>query len=145
MKPVISAIAHGLSMSAKATADIALTWQKIYKLNMVGSSSSPPNNSKATNENSAATKGVTAPKGWITQASKKGGGIVFKDPSNPHNIIRQMPGNPNSPNPLQRSPYVKFMKDGKFYDAKGNPLKSGDLPDAHIPLNQFDINKMPKF
>lgn len=56
-----------------------------------------------------------------------------------------MPGNPNSPNPLQRNPYVKFMKEEKFYDAKGNPLKSGDLPDAHIPLNQFDINKMPKF
>lgn len=94
---------------------------------------------------SLAAKEVTAPKGWITTTSKKGGGTVFKDPNNPHNIIRQMPGNPTSPNLAQRSPYVKFMKDGKFYDAKGNPLTSGDLPDAHIPLNQFDINKMPKF
>ncbi|WP_343704733.1 RHS repeat-associated core domain-containing protein [Chitinophaga sp.] len=90
-------------------------------------------------------KTETAPKGWVTQASKKGGGIVSKDPSNPHNIIRQMPGNPNSPNPSQRNPYVKFMKEGRFYDVNGNPLKSGDLPAAHIPLNQFDINKMPKF
>jgi RHS repeat-associated protein len=92
-----------------------------------------------------ATKGVTAPKGWITQASKKGGGTVFKDPSNPHNIIRQMPGNSNSPNLLQQNPYVKFMKEGKFYDVNGKVLPNGDVPGAHIPLNQFYIKNMPKF
>lgn len=92
-----------------------------------------------------AAKGVTAPKGWITQASKKGGGTVFKDPSNPHNIIRQMPGNPNSPNVLQQSPYVKFMKEGKFYDVNGKVLPNGNVPESHIPLNQFNINNMPKF
>jgi hypothetical protein len=92
-----------------------------------------------------AAKGVTVPKGWITQASKKGGGTVFKDPSNPHNIIRQMPGNPNSPNILQQNPHVKFMKEGKFYDVNGKVLPNGDVPGAHIPLNLFDINKMPKF
>src|SRR5690606_8566107 len=51
-------------------------------------------------------KEISVPKGWIKQASKKGGGIVFKDPQNPHNIIRQMPGNANSSNLLQRTPYV---------------------------------------
>ena len=90
-------------------------------------------------------KGVTAPKGWVTQASKKGGGTVFKDPSNPHNIIRQMPGNPNSPNVLQQNPYVKFMKEGKFYDVNGKVLPNGNVPGAHIPLNQFNINNMPNF
>ena len=55
-----------------------------------------------------------------------------------------MPGNPNSPNPAQRSPYIKFMKNGNFYDVNGNPLLNGNIPEAHIPLNQFDINKMPK-
>src|SRR5690606_19733535 len=90
-------------------------------------------------------KEISVPKGWIKQDSKKGGGIVFKDPQNPHNIIRQMPGNANSTNLLQRTPYVKFMKEGKFYDVTGKPLKSGDLPEAHIPLDKFDISKMPKF
>jgi hypothetical protein len=90
-------------------------------------------------------KGVIAPKGWITQASKKGGGTVFKDPSNPHNIIRQMPGNPSSPNVLQQNPYVKFMKDGKFYEINGKVLPNGNVPGAHIPLNQFNIKNMPKF
>lgn len=93
----------------------------------------------------SAAKTGTAPKGWITQASKKGRGTVFKNPSNPHNIIRQMPGNPNNPSVLQQNPYVKFMKDGKFYDLNGKVLPNGNVPGAHIPLNQFNINNMPKF
>lgn len=56
-----------------------------------------------------------------------------------------MSGNPKNTNVLQQNPYVKYMKEGKFYDMNGNPLKSGYLPEAHIPLNQFDISKMPKF
>jgi len=56
-----------------------------------------------------------------------------------------MPGNPNSPNILQRNPYVKFMKDGKYYDVSGNPLPNGNVPGAHIPLDNFSINKMPNF
>ena len=99
---------------------------------------------KSARRAATAAKGVTAPKGWITVASKKGGGTVFKDPSNPHNIIRQMPGNPNSPNVLQQSPYLKFMKEGKFYDVNGKVLPNGNVPQSHIPLNQFNINNMPK-
>lgn len=56
-----------------------------------------------------------------------------------------MPGNPNSPNVLQQNSYVKFMKDGKFYDVNGKVLPNGNVPSAHIPLNQFNINTMPKF
>lgn len=40
---------------------------------------------------------------------------------------------------------IKYMKDGKFYDVKGNPLPSGNVPGAHIPLDQFNINNMPRF
>ena len=94
---------------------------------------------------SSTCKVVSAPEGWISKPSKKGGGIVFKDPGNPHNLIRQMPGNPNSPNILQQYPYVKFMKEGKFYDANGKVLPNGNVPGAHIPLNQFNILNMPKF
>jgi len=56
-----------------------------------------------------------------------------------------MPGNTNSPNVLQQSPYVKFMKEGKFYDLNGKVLPNNNVPGAHIPLNQFNINNMPKF
>jgi|GEM_PF-2066804 len=92
-----------------------------------------------------AFKKFMPPKGWITKASKKGGGTIFKDPKNPHNIIRKMPGNPNSPNILQQKPYIKFMKEGKFYNVDGKVLQNGNIPEAHIPLNQFNINNMPKF
>lgn len=56
-----------------------------------------------------------------------------------------MPGNPNSPNPVQRNPYVIFKKNGVAYDVNGNALKSATDPAAHIPLKQFDMSKMPKF
>lgn len=56
-----------------------------------------------------------------------------------------MPGNSNSPNPAQQNPYVIFKKNGTAYDVDGNPLKSAKDPAAHIPLEKFDINKMPKF
>lgn len=54
------------------------------------------------------------------------------------------PGNPNSPNPAQRNPYVKYMINGRFYDINGKLLPNGNIPEAHIPLNQFNINNMPK-
>lgn len=56
-----------------------------------------------------------------------------------------MHGNSNSPNVLQQNSYVKFMKDGKFYDVNGKVLPNGNVPSAHIPLNQFNINNMPIF
>ena len=90
-------------------------------------------------------KKIPIPTGWITKTSKRGGGTIFQHPTNPHNSIRTMPGNPNSPWPSQQVPYVKFMKDGKFYDVNGNPLANGSLPEAHIPFEKFNINVMPKF
>ncbi|MGK6353528.1 DUF6443 domain-containing protein [Parapedobacter sp. DT-150] len=88
--------------------------------------------------------GITPPKGWTAKPSKKGGGVIFQDPSNTHSSIRQMPGNPNSPNAAQRGPYVIFKKNGVAYDVNGNALSNATDPAAHIPLKQFDINKMPK-
>lgn len=83
------------------------------------------------------------PKGWISSPSKKGGGIIYKDPNNPHNSMRIMPGNPNSPNPAQQNPYVIYKSNGISYDVNGFPLPNAQNPNAHIPINQFDINKMP--
>ncbi|WP_167882024.1 polymorphic toxin-type HINT domain-containing protein [Leptospira montravelensis] len=82
------------------------------------------------------------PAGWLTDPSnKKNNGTRFYDPKNERgNNIRVMPGNPNSPNPAQQSPYVKWVKDGKVRDVNGNPLKDGDQPEAHIPREQFRMN-----
>ena len=88
--------------------------------------------------------GGRAPKGWTMKPSKKGGGVIYSNPKNTHTSIREMPGNPKSPNPSQQNPYVVFKKDGVAYDMNGKALKSADVPDAHIPANKFDLNKMPK-
>ena len=85
------------------------------------------------------------PDGWTSKQSKKGGGTIHQDPANPHNSIRIMPGNPNSPNPSQQGPYVIYKKNGVAYDANGKPLPNADHPDAHIPLSNYDPKRMPKF
>lgn len=84
-------------------------------------------------------------KGLTKTPSKKSGGTKYVDPKNPHNNIREMPGNPNSPYPEQQKPYVIYKKNGVAYDVNGNPLQNARDPAAHIPRDKFDINKMPKF
>lgn len=85
-----------------------------------------------------------APEGWV-QKPTDSPGTQYSDPNNAHNNIRYMQGNPNSPNPSQQSPYVKFVKNGWHYDVNGLKLPNGKLPQAHIPFNQFNLNNMPKF
>ena len=97
---------------------------------------------KLTQKTNATVGGI--PNDWIQKPSDKGGGVVYQDPNNPHNSIRIMPGNPNSPNPAQQNPYVIYRYNGISYDANGFPLPNGNLPNSHIPLNLFDINKMPR-
>lgn len=89
--------------------------------------------------------GSLVEKSWVVKTSKKGGGIKIFDPKNSKNNIRIMPGNRNSSNPSQWNPYVKYQKNGIFYDVNGNPLPNGNVIEAHIPYGSFDITKMPKF
>ncbi|MBB6274369.1 RHS repeat-associated protein [Pedobacter cryoconitis] len=104
-----------------------------------------PSSDKAFSLPNVSTNKVNKPEGWITKSSKKGDGTVYQDPQNPHNSIREMPGNPNSPNAAQQNPYVIFKKNGVSYDVNGSPLKNASDPAAHIPLNKFNMSKMPKF
>lgn len=38
-----------------------------------------------------------------------------------------------------------YLNDGDDCDVNGSPLKNAKDPAAHIPLDQFDVKKMPKF
>jgi hypothetical protein len=60
----------------------------------------------------------------------------YINPENPHDQVRIMPGEPNSPHPAQQTPYVKRMKDGSAYDAAGRRVDPRS-PAAHIPLREF--------
>ena len=75
------------------------------------------------------------PKGWIEKPGSKGkGGTEYIDPNNPHNRVRVMPGNPNSPNPAQREPYMVVKQNGQYLDSNLNEVE-GDSVDAHIPVD----------
>ena len=60
----------------------------------------------------------------------------YINPENLHDQVRVLPGQPNSPHPAQRTPYVKRMKDGSAYDAAGRKVVPRSAM-AHIPLREF--------
>ena len=51
-----------------------------------------------------------------------------------------MPGNPTSPWPNSRKPYVRWDKDGVPLDVDGNPLPTDKCAPAHIPLEDFKFD-----
>jgi RHS repeat-associated protein len=94
-----------------------------------------------TPESTARPKGV--PEDWVASPSKKkGGGIKYTNPDNPHQSVRDMPGNPNSPNAAQQKPYVKQMNDGSALDVDGNPVPA-DTAASHIPAADFKFKPPP--
>lgn len=79
---------------------------------------------------------------WIVQKSNKGGGIRYIDPANPHNEIRLMPGNKNSPNIKQQNPYLVIKKNGQFYNINGKVIetqKPSKSPEAHIEADKIKL------
>ena len=79
------------------------------------------------------------PADWIVKPSKTGGGIRYIDPKNPHNSVRVMPGDPDSPFPNSRQPYVRHLQHGQSLDVHGNVVPK-NTPDAHIPLRDFHFS-----
>jgi RHS repeat-associated protein len=100
----------------------------------VEGSQAAQNTAKAGTQAAERPNGV--PKGFEPSPTSKGGGTKYTDPANPHNNVRDMPGNPNSPNPAQQSPYVKENVSGQPIDGAGRPV-SGNSPESHIPRDQY--------
>ena len=80
---------------------------------------------------------VGLPESWLAKPSKKGGGTKYHSPGNPHHSVRVMPGNPDSPFPNSRKPYVRHVNNGRSLDAHGRPVDV-TTAEAHIPLDQFE-------
>jgi hypothetical protein len=80
---------------------------------------------------------------WIEKPSAKGGGTEWVNPENPNDRVRVMPGNPDSPNPSQKGPYV-VDQNGGFRDVNGDPIggpNPGKTPEAHIPYDDFKFRR----
>jgi RHS repeat-associated protein len=88
----------------------------------------------------AAAEGSVVPKGinWKTTPTRGQGGVRYFDPKNSGNAVRVMPGNPRSPYPNSRSPYVRWQKNGQALDVNGNIVPK-NTSDAHIPLDKFQF------
>ncbi len=81
------------------------------------------------------------PDGWREEPTKGDGGRQWVNPDNPGDRVRVMPGNPDSPNPSQREPYVRDVRNGnQWLDVNGNRIegKNGrNSPDTHIPARDY--------
>lgn len=80
----------------------------------------------------------TVPADWVAKPSKAGGGTRYVDPANPHNSVRVMPGDTDSPHPDSQNPYVRWTRNGQALGKNGNVLPKKRSPDAHIPLDEFE-------
>lgn len=79
------------------------------------------------------------PDNWRITGTDPPGGTLYRDPSNPGNSVRVMQGNPSSPYPNSRAPYVRWQRNGQPLDMYGNKLPSKYDPAAHIPLEDFSF------
>jgi RHS repeat-associated protein len=76
------------------------------------------------------------PENWRVRPSDSPGGVKYSDPKNPGNQVRVEQGNPNSPYPSSREPYVRDLRNGQYRDVQGNVVPRND-PAGHIPLDQY--------
>ena len=83
------------------------------------------------------------PDNWIQKPTRVPGGREYINPSNPNDRVRVMPGDPNSPNPQQREPYV-VDQNGGFRDVNGALIpgpRPGRAAAAHIPYDLFRFQR----
>ncbi len=89
---------------------------------------------RAQSQASGRTGGV--PEHFVESESQKGGGVRYTNPVNRFEVVRVMPGNPNSPNPAQQTPYVSHALNGGAFNAEGYRVEP-DATAAHIPVEQY--------
>jgi len=72
------------------------------------------------------------PANWQQKELRKGDGVKYVDPNNPHNQVILEQAKPGSSNPGQQVDYMKVLKNGQWLDANGNQV-GNQTQDSHIP------------
>ncbi|QVL55445.1 MAG: hypothetical protein KFB95_09085 [Simkaniaceae bacterium] len=81
------------------------------------------------------------PRDAVVKISEKSGDMVYIKPGTTSEqcvLVRVMPGNPKSPNPMQRKPYV-IQRKGADAVSKSGKLVNKNLKESHIPLGEFEF------
>ncbi|MEI8300776.1 MAG: hypothetical protein WCG10_04090 [Chlamydiota bacterium] len=79
---------------------------------------------------------IGIPGSYRIKFTDKGGGIKYIHPKDEGTYVRIMPGQPHSPFPRQREPYVNHRINGRSVDKFGNVVPNSS-PEAHIPIYEF--------
>ena len=82
------------------------------------------------------------PSTWKVTISKQHGGMIYRPFSNEHIEIRVMDGRANAEWPSQRRPYVIHKVGEGWLDKEGNIYKKITHEQTHIPLEEYDFNKL---
>jgi RHS repeat-associated protein len=81
------------------------------------------------------------PDNWVERPTRDGEGRQWVNPDNEGDRVRAMPGNPQSPNPAQREPYVRDVRNGnQWLDVKGDRIEGKEgknSPTTHIPAKDY--------
>jgi RHS repeat-associated protein len=84
-------------------------------------------------------KGV--PDNWTERPTEDPNGRQWVNPENEGDRVRVMPGNPDSPYPNSRGPYVRDVRNGnQWLDTEGNRVEGRNGKynnDTHIPLADY--------
>ena len=83
------------------------------------------------------------PRNAVVKISEKNGGMIYIKPGTTNEqciLVRVMPGNPKSPNPAQRKPYVVQRRGDKAV-LGGDKLVNYKSPEAHVPLSEFQFKE----
>jgi hypothetical protein len=84
------------------------------------------------------------PDDWIVRPTEKGGGTAYVNPANPNDRVRVMPGDPDSPFPMRRVPYV-IDQQGGYRDVNGSPIpgtQPGPIARGAYSLRQLLLSEM---
>jgi hypothetical protein len=83
------------------------------------------------------------PDNWVIKPARKEGGTIYINPDNSNELVRVMPGDPNSRFPWRCTPYV-VDQNGGYRDVNGNPIGGGNpgrTAEAHIPYDDFRFRR----
>jgi hypothetical protein len=81
------------------------------------------------------------PSNWTETVKTKTGVVTYTSPTSKSTQVRIMPGNPTSPYPTSRMPYVRATVHGDSLDKNGKVVPAASSA-SHIPIGEFNFQQV---